>query len=85
MFRTMGCWPIKKINPGFGASAHYAGSLPFSTKEVLFTIQPGGRLSLTKNVFVADSSGFRYLPAKGITFTLMANAHNTALNVLQNE
>jgi hypothetical protein len=29
-------------------------------------------------VFVADGSGFRYLPANGHTFTLMANAHVVA-------
>jgi len=83
VFRMLGCTPLKKIQPGFGASAHYAGTLPFNIKEQPFTLQPNGRLSLTKNVFVADGSGFNYLPAKGITFTLMANAHNTALNVLQ--
>lgn len=83
VFRNLGCLPLKKIKPGFGASAHYAGTLPFSINEEPFTLQLTGRLSLTKNVFVADGSGFNYLPAKGITFTLMANAHNTALNALQ--
>jgi hypothetical protein len=82
VLRKLGCLPLKKIHPGFGASAHYAGALPFSSKEEPFTLQPNGRLSLTKNIFVADGSGFTYLPAKGITFTLMANAHNTALNAL---
>ena len=28
-------------------------------------------------------AGFTYLPAKGLTFSLMANAHNVALNALQ--
>jgi hypothetical protein len=37
----------------------------------------------TKNVFVADGSGFKYLPAKGLTLTLMANAHLVALNSLK--
>jgi hypothetical protein len=37
----------------------------------------------TRNVYVADGSGFKYLPAKGITFSLMANAHVTAENVLR--
>jgi hypothetical protein len=27
---------------------------------------------------VADGSGMRYLPAKGLTFSLMASAHNVA-------
>ena len=32
--------------------------------------------------FVADGSGFRSLPAKGLTFTLMANAHRVAREAL---
>jgi choline dehydrogenase-like flavoprotein len=83
MLFKLGCVPLKKITPAIGSSIHYAGTLPFSKKEEMFTIQPDGRLSHTKNVFVADGSGFTFLPAKGITLTLMANAHNTALNALQ--
>jgi hypothetical protein len=83
MLFKLGCLPLKKITPAIGSSIHYAGTLPFSKKEDMFTVQPGGRLSQTKNIFVADGSGFTFLPAKGITLTLMANAHNTALNVLQ--
>jgi hypothetical protein len=85
IFRQLDCIPLKKITPGFGASIHYAGTLPFTKKEELLSIQSSGRLSLTKNVFIADGSGFRYLPAKGITFSLMANAHRTASNALKNE
>lgn len=83
MLFKLGCVPLKKITPAIGSSIHYAGTLPFSKKEEMFTVQPDGRLSHTKNVFVADGSGFTFLPAKGITLTLMANAHNTALNALQ--
>jgi len=83
MLFKLGCVPLKKITPAIGSSIHYAGTLPFSKKEEMFTVQPDGRLSHTKNVFIADGSGFTFLPAKGITLTLMANAHNTALNALQ--
>jgi hypothetical protein len=83
MLFKLGCVPLKKITPAMGSSIHYAGTLPFSKKEKMFTVQPNGRLSNTKNVFIADGAGFTFLPAKGITLTLMANAHNTALNVLQ--
>lgn len=82
--RKLGCLPLKKVDPGMGSSIHYAGTLPFSGEEKPFTLSPEGRLHGTKNVFVADGSGFRYLPAKGLTFSLMANAHLVAENALKN-
>lgn len=85
IFRHLNCFPLKKITPAYGASIHYAGTLPFHNEEELLTTQPSGRLSMTKNVFIADASGFKFLPAKGITFSLMANAHRTATNALKNE
>lgn len=81
--RQLRCFPIKKITPPYGASVHYAGSLPYSTTEQLLHLLPDGRLGGTKNVFVADGSGFTFLPAKGLSFSLMANAHRTALNALR--
>lgn len=86
-FRTMkkiGCFPLKKINPGQGASVHYSGTLPFSDKNNSYSIHPSGKLNGVKNIFVADGSGFKYLPAKGLTFSLMANAHNVAEEILTN-
>ncbi len=82
--RSLGCFAIKQIDPGMGASIHYAGTLPFNNKGKPFTLAHNGRLNGAKNVFVADGSGFSYLPAKGLTFSLMANAHNVAKNVLKN-
>lgn len=83
--RKLGCYPLKRINPGMGSSIHYAGTLPFSNEEKPFTLSVEGKLHGTKNIFVADGSGFKYLPAKGLTFSLMANAHLVAKNVLKNE
>jgi hypothetical protein len=80
-FRT---YAVKRIPTEHGSSIHYAGSLAFSKTKKEFSLSPSGRLHGTKNVYVADSSGFNYLPAKGLTFTLMANAHITAENVLNN-
>ncbi|HEY6163131.1 MAG TPA: hypothetical protein VI112_18025 [Bacteroidia bacterium] len=79
--KQLGCYPIKRIDPGMGSSIHYAGTLPFSENN-RFSIFRNGRLNGTQNIFVADGSGFRYLPAKGLTFSLMANAHNVAKNCL---
>jgi hypothetical protein len=78
--RKMGTFSLKRLDPGNGSSIHYAGTLPYSTKERLFTLHPSGRLHGTMRVYVADSSGFKYLPAPGLTFSLMANAHIVAEN-----
>jgi choline dehydrogenase-like flavoprotein len=81
--RQLGCLPLKQIYPGHGSSIHYAGTLPFSAIEKELTLSAQGRLHKTKNVYVADASGFNYLPAKGLTLTIMANAHVTTLNALK--
>ena len=82
-FRELGCYPVKRLQPSFGASIHYAGTLPFNPDDILGTTHPSGRLSKTRNVFIADGSGYNYLPAKGITLTLMANAHLVALESMK--
>lgn len=57
-----------------GASAHYAGTLPMSKGEQPHTTTAECRSHLFENLFVADGAAFPFLPAKNITFTLMANA-----------
>lgn len=83
--RTLGCQPLKTIYAPHGGSIHYAGTLPFNNSGEDFSLYSNGKLAGTKNVFVADGSGFNYLPAKGLTLTLMANAYNVAKNALKNE
>jgi choline dehydrogenase-like flavoprotein len=61
-----------------GFSSHYAGTIPHSSEEREFTLAPDGRLHGTRSVYVADGSGFRFLPALGLSWTLMANAHRIA-------
>lgn len=82
-FRALGCYPIKRVYPGYGASIHYSGTLPFSSEPQPLTLNLDGRLHGTKRVFVADGSGFRFLPAKGPTLSLMANAHRVACNAME--
>jgi hypothetical protein len=77
-FRKLGAWALKQVQPGIGASVHYAGVLPFSETEKNFTLHSSGRLHHHTRTFVADGSGFRFLPAKGLTLSLMANAHLVA-------
>jgi hypothetical protein len=81
--RKMGAYPIKRINPGNGSGIHYAGTLPYSSNEKPYTLSPSGRLHMTKRVYVADSSGFTYLPAQHLTFSIMANAHIVAGEALR--
>jgi hypothetical protein len=80
--RKLRCYPIKRVYPGYGASIHYGGTLPVSLEEKAYTLAQDGRLHGTKRIYVADGSGFRFLPAKGLTFSLMANAYRVALKLL---
>jgi choline dehydrogenase-like flavoprotein len=72
------CVPMKVIHLKPGASIHYAGTLPFNDREKPLTCEPTGKIRGTKNVFAADGSPWKYLPAKGLTLTLMANARRVA-------
>lgn len=81
--RKMRCFAIKAINPGYGASIHYSGTLPFHSSRPLSVHPETGRLNGFDKVYVADGSPFTALPAKGITFTLMAYADWTARRSLE--
>lgn len=83
ILRKFHTYAIKQVKTEHGSGIHYAGTLPFSEKPKKLALAASGRLHNTKHVYVADSSGFRYLPAKGLTFTLMANAHIVATNILK--
>lgn len=72
--RKLGCWPLKRVQAMHGSSIHYAGQLPTTEADRPLTTCVDGRLRGTRNVFVADGAAFAYLPAKGPTLTLMANA-----------
>ncbi len=74
-FPGLGCLPIKRIFPGEGSSIHYAGSLPMTNEDKPLTTRPDGALRDMENVYIADGAVFPHLPAKGLTFTLMANAN----------
>jgi hypothetical protein len=74
-FRRLGCLPLKKLRPGHGANMHYAGTFPIQSHGQELTCALDGRLRGTRAVFLADGSVFPWLPPKGLTFTLMANAN----------
>jgi hypothetical protein len=61
-----------------GASVHYAGTLPMSKEPAPFTCSPECRSHDVENLFFVDGTAFPSLPAKNLTFTLMANATRVA-------
>ena len=73
-FRRLGCVPLATIHPGHGASIHYAGTFPICPGERPLTCDRDSRLRGTRAVYLADGSVFPWLPPKGLTFNIMANA-----------
>jgi len=73
-FRRLGCLPLKTVRPGHGASLHYAGTFPITSRDEKLTCDVESRLRGTEAVYVADGSVFPWIPPKGLTFNLMANA-----------
>jgi choline dehydrogenase-like flavoprotein len=61
-----------------GASVHYAGTIPMAKESAPFTTTEYCQSRDFENLFIVDGSTFPFLPAKNITFTLMANAIRVA-------
>jgi len=80
---ALGVVPYGRISPGAGSSIHYAGTLPIGEGTARFETRADGRLHAARRVYVGDSAGFRYLPAKGLTLSIMANALRVAEHVLR--
>ena len=78
--RRLGC----VVPPGMtkrlprGSSVHYAGTVPMQRARQRFTCDPGCRSHDFRNLYLADGASFPFLPAKNLTFTLMANAVRVA-------
>ena len=82
--RRIGCLPLPVINRGSGTAVHYGGTLPFEENgEPFLTCRPDGRLNGTRSIYLADSAPWRFLPAKGLTLTIMANARRVAGEVVK--
>ena len=63
-----------------GASVHYAGTMPMSSRPESLTTTRECRSHDFENLNLVDGSTFPFLPSKNITFTLMANAARVADN-----
>ncbi len=61
-----------------GASVHYAGTVPMSRTPAPFTTSPLCQSHDFPNLYFVDGTTFPFLPAKNITYTLMANAVRVA-------
>jgi choline dehydrogenase-like flavoprotein len=61
-----------------GASIHYAGTIPMSKETKPWTASPDCRSHDWENLYFADGATFPFLPAKNLTYTLMANAVRVA-------
>ncbi len=81
--RKLGCivpTGMAEIRP-MGAGVHYAGTLPMSRARRPLTTAPSCQSHDFENLYIVDGASFPFLPAKNITFTLMANAVRVAEHV----
>ncbi len=80
LLRKLGCVAARRkvhVRP-MGTGIHYAGTLPMSTTSARLCVSPHGHSWDFENLYVIDGSTFPFLPGKGLTFTLMANAARIA-------
>jgi len=78
--RKLGCFTppgMMHVRP-MGASVHYAGTIPMSKTRARFTTSAHGQSYDFDNLYFADGTTFPSLPAKNLTFALMANAARIA-------
>ena len=81
---TLRCMPIDVVSPLPGSSIHYAGTLPIhDDPSVPLRCARSGKLNGTRRVYLVDSSPWRFLPAKGPTFTQMANSRKVIAGVAE--
>jgi len=64
-----------------GSGVHYGGTLPMSAERREWAVSPTGQSYDYANLIVADGASFPFMPAKNLTFTLMANATRIATAV----
>lgn len=85
-FRRFGYLSLPSLcqYPSPGNSYHYAGTLPMKAQPSSpYETDPHGRLFGTRRVHVADGACFPALPAKNLSFTIMANAMRIAATIKQ--
>jgi choline dehydrogenase-like flavoprotein len=82
IFGRLGAYPVPlslTISPP-GSDAHLAGTIPMAGTGPL-SCSASCELKDAQGVFVVDGAWLPHLPAKHLTFTLMANAHRVGVLV----
>lgn len=76
LLRKMGyvTHPALVQRPGGGSGLHFAATLPMRASPARYETDPTGRLFGARRVSIVDGACFSRLPAKNLTFTIMANA-----------
>ena len=80
VLRRLGCVVppgTVRIRPP-GASVHYVGTIPMSRGPRPLTVSPNCQSHDFPNLYIVDGTTFPFLPAKNVTFSLMANAVRVA-------
>ena len=72
------CPPGMAHTRPMGSSVHYAGPLPMSVEKAPRTASADCQSHDFPNLWLVDGTTLPFLPAKNITFTLMANAARVA-------
>lgn len=78
--RALGCIAppgMTHVRP-MGASVHYAGVVPMRAERTALCASPRGESYDLAGLHLVDGATFPFLPAKNLTFTLMANAARIA-------
>lgn len=76
MLRKMGYVTHASLiqRPGSGSGLHFAGTLPMRLRPERYQTDATGRLFGSARISIVDGACFSRLPAKNLTFTIMANA-----------
>jgi choline dehydrogenase-like flavoprotein len=76
LFRKIGFLSHRALiqRPGMGAGLHFSGTLPMRAKPARYETDRRCLLAGSKRVYIVDGGCFSRLPAKNLTFTIMANA-----------
>ncbi len=82
-FRRLGVWTLSSllVKVPLGHAVHYAGTIPMKQEPKPYECDRFGKLHGTQNIFIGDSSSFPCLPAKNMSFAMMANAMRIARKV----
>jgi choline dehydrogenase-like flavoprotein len=68
---------LTRISP-VGSGVHYSGTLPLSREKKSWCLSENCQSYDIPNLFIVDGAAMPFLPAKNLTFTLMANAVRVA-------